>query len=82
MVRTQISLDSELHRRARARATERGISLAEYVRLLLAADLDEGRPPADVSALFNLGSSGGSNIARDKDEMIGEAIEADVLGRR
>ncbi len=82
VVRTQISIDSELHRRARARAAERGISLAEYVRLLLADDLAEPRASRDPSSLFDLGSSGGSDVALNKHAMIGEAVEADVLGGR
>lgn len=77
MARTQITLDSELHRRARERAAELGISLAEYVRRLVAQDLAPPRARADVSALFNLGSSGGSDIARHKDEYIGEGLEAE-----
>lgn len=76
MVRTQITLDRELQRRARRRAAELGISLAEYVRRALARDLAPPTAKVDVSSIFNLGSSGGSNIARDKDAMIAEAMEA------
>jgi len=59
---------------ARVRAEELGISLAEYVRRLVAADLEGEEPPVDPSAVFNLGSSGGSDIARDKDAMLREAF--------
>ena len=76
MVRLQISLPAEDHRRARSRAAELGISIAEYVRRLVADDIGSRRTPGDVSALFNLGSSGGSDIARHKDEYVGEAVEA------
>lgn len=82
MVRTQIALDSESHRRARECAADLGISLAEYVRRLVDRDLGERERRADPSAFVNLGSSGGSDIARFKDEYVGEAIEADVLGDR
>ena len=41
MARTQITLDPELWRRARKRASQLGISLAGYVRQLLAKDLHE-----------------------------------------
>jgi len=75
MHRTQIMLDPEEHRRARQRAADAGISLAEYVRRLVRADLDE-TPTADVSVLFGLADSGGSDIARYKDEYIGDAVEA------
>ena len=79
-VRTQITIDRDLLRRAQAKADSLGISLSEYVRRLVAADLGyrerkifSKRP--DISAVFDLGTSGEpTNIARDKDEMIGEAV--------
>lgn len=74
LVRTQITMDRELQKKARRRAAEKGVSLAEYVRQVVAQDLGEARSKRDVSILFNLGSSGGSNIAKNKDSMIVEAI--------
>jgi DNA-binding NarL/FixJ family response regulator len=82
MARTQITLDPELHRRARRRASERGVSFAEYVPRLLAADLGPRRRRAEVAAVFALGSSGGSDVARDKDPMLGAAAEAGARRRR
>ena len=80
MVRTQIALDSEDHRRAKRRAAERNISLAEYLRTLVRRDLGgEERPAADISAIFGIGNSGGSDIATHKDRYIGEAVEAEYL---
>ena len=76
MVRTQITLDLELQRRAREKAADLGISLAEYVRQVVARDIGGTRRKVDVSAIFDLGDSGGSNIADDKDKMIGEAVSA------
>lgn len=62
-------------REARDRAGGLGISLAEYVRRLVAEDLKGEEPAAvDPSAVFDLGSSGGSDIARDKDSMLREAF--------
>lgn len=80
MVRTQITLESELQRRARQRASETGVSLAEYVRRLVARDLARPEARADVSTIFDLGASGGSNIAVDKDSMIAEAF-ASIRGK-
>jgi hypothetical protein len=74
MVRTQITLESELQRQARRRASEMGVSLAEYVRRLVARDLARPEQKVDVSTIFDLGSSGGSNIAVNKDAMIAEAF--------
>jgi hypothetical protein len=82
MSRTQISLSPEAHRRARARAAAQGISLAEYLRRLVDRDLGEDiRPAADISVIFDLGNSGGSDIANHKDEYIGEAVAARKLRR-
>ena len=74
MARTQITLESEVQRRARQRASELGVSLAEYVRRLVARDLARPETAIAVDRIFDLGSSGGSNIARDKDSMIAEAF--------
>jgi hypothetical protein len=77
MVRSQITLDRELQRRVRERASQLGISLAEYVRRLVVRDLGESRRRADPSLVIALGRSAGSNIARDKDRLIGEAVAAE-----
>lgn len=77
MARTQITLDPELQRRARRKAADSGISFAEYVRQLIARDLAEAPTPADPSAVFNLGDSGGSDVAREKDRMVAEAAESE-----
>jgi hypothetical protein len=79
--RTQIALPPEDHRRARARASDLGISLAEYIRRLVAHDLHGERDPAPVDALFGLGSSSdGADISANKDAYVGEAVAADARG--
>lgn len=78
--RTQITIDPAMQRQAHAKAAELGISFAEYVRRLVARDLGEPKPKVDISVLFDLGaSSQPTDIARDKDEMIGEATWQDYL---
>jgi hypothetical protein len=79
MSRTQISLDSEMHRQARRRADELGVSLSEYVRSLVARDLKTPERKADVSIIFGLGDGGETDIGKDKRRLIGEAFAA---GRR
>jgi hypothetical protein len=74
VVRTQITLDSEIQRRARQRASDLGISLAEYVRRLVARDLGTGQISGDVACVFDLGSSHNSDVARNKDAMIASAL--------
>lgn len=76
MVRTQITMDPETQRHARTRAAQMGISVAEYVRRLVARDLGGGVGGADPSLVFDLGDSGGSNVAVGKDQMVGEAVAA------
>lgn len=78
--RSQITLDPETQRRAQAKAAELGISFSEYVRRLLARDLGEPRPQADVSVIFNLVKAGEpTDIGRDKHKLIGEAVLDDYL---
>ncbi|MGH9344617.1 MAG: hypothetical protein ACRD19_12765 [Terriglobia bacterium] len=76
MSRTQITLAPEMQRRARQRASDLGISLAEYLRRLVTRDLSGPARTGDPSCVFNLGTSGGSDIARNKSSMIAEAIRA------
>lgn len=78
--RTQITMDTELQRRAQAKAAELGISFAEYVRRLVADDLGQHKPKTDISSIFDLVDEGPpTDIARDKDKMIGEAVWQDHL---
>ena len=50
--RTQITMDPEMQRRAQAKAAELGISFAEYVRRVIAQDLGEAKPKADISIIL------------------------------
>ena len=76
MVRTQITLDAEHHARAKARAAALGVSFAEYMRSLVDRDLAGASKEAPVSVVFDLGDSGGGDIASDKDRMVAEAMAA------
>jgi hypothetical protein len=82
MARTQITMEPEIQRRARQRASDLGVSLAEYVRRLVAKDLGNAPPKADPALVFDLGRSHGSDIARDKDAMIAEAFASTGSGKR
>jgi hypothetical protein len=78
--RLQVTFKPEEHRRAKRRAAELGISLAEFVRRSVDQALDEpGRSKRHISEIFGIGNSGGSNVAKLKDQYVGEAIEADYL---
>ena len=73
-------MDPEMQRRAHAKAAELGISFAAYVRRLVACDLGEPKPRPDISIIFDLVKDGpATDIARDKDKMIGEAVWQEYL---
>jgi hypothetical protein len=76
MAKTQIALETEMQRRARKRANELGVSLAEYFRRLVARDLARPETTAQVDRIFDLGTSGGSDIASQKHSMIAEAFRS------
>jgi hypothetical protein len=83
MVRAQIMLEGETQKRARRRASEMGVSFAEYVRRVVERDLaGPKKKQADVSSIFGLGASGKSDIARHKPAMIAEAFAAARKSRR
>ena len=73
--RTQVTLDPETRRRAQAKAAEKKISFAEYVRRLVVDDLDETDTKVDISTVFDLVDDGHeTDVANHKDEMVAEAI--------
>ena len=76
MAKTQITLESEMQRRARQRAADLGVSLAEYLRRLIARDLARPETAAPVDRIFDLGRSGGSDVASQKDSMMAEAFHS------
>lgn len=74
--RTQLTLDAEQHRRAQAKAAALGVSLAEYVRRLIDRDLAEPETGAEASAIYDLGHGGETDVGRDEDALLGEAVDA------
>ena len=75
-MRTQIDLESEQHALVKRKAADLGISMAEYIRRLVERDLAQTGPRSDISAIFGLGDSGGSDIAVYRKEATAEAIAA------
>jgi len=57
MARRRINLDPEIQRRARQRASDMGLSLAEYLRRLTAQDWERPRGAAKPALVFDLGGS-------------------------
>lgn len=62
-----------MHERAKRRAAERGISFAQYIREVVGGDLGE-EPRGDISEIFGIGDSGGSNVAVEKERYLDEAV--------
>jgi hypothetical protein len=78
--RMQITMDPETRRRAHAKAAQLGISIAEYMRRLVTQDLGGPRPKPDISIFFDVIDEGPpTNIARDKDKLVGEAVWQEYL---
>lgn len=78
MVRMQVVLDPEMQRRARKKAAELGVSVAEYIRRLVDRDLGTQGQAIGPDAIFDLGRSREADVAKEKDAMVGAA----VAGRR
>lgn len=77
-MRTQIALDAEQHAKIKQKAASLGVTMAEYIRRLVDRDLNDVAPRADPAAIFSLGRSGGSDIAR---EGTGAAVATAVAAR-
>ena len=75
---TPIVLEPALEKRAQQHAQQLGISLADYIAQLITQDLGNPVPISNPSIIFNLGDSGGTDIARDKDHLLGAAISFDL----
>jgi hypothetical protein len=82
MARAQITLEPEFQRRARQRASDLGVSFAAYIRGLVVRDLSHPKAVVGIESIFDLGSSGGSNIARQKHPMIEEAFDFEAGASR
>ena len=78
VVRTQITLEADAHRRVKRRAADLGISFAEYVRRTLDRDLGD-EPKGDISEIFGLFDSGVSDVSSNINRYLGEAARNEHL---
>lgn len=77
-----IQLDETEIERAREAAEAQGVSTEEFLRQLIAANLPLGGGPVKraFSTMFPLGSSDGpTDISKEKDDMISEAVWDEYL---
>ena len=77
-----IVLPDHHHAAAKRKAARDGISLSEYIRGLVACDLEPEEPADDPAVIFGLFDSGGSRIADGKRAMISEAIDHQFAAKR
>jgi hypothetical protein len=80
-LRAGLNGQAGLQRRAHARAAKLGVSFAEYVRRLIRDDVGATERKTDVSAIFDPGDSGGTDISQHKRRLAGDAIAARKLKR-
>jgi hypothetical protein len=76
--RTQVTLDPDLDRLAKAKAEAIGISFAEYIRRLIRRDLGDAGDRPTFADLAGIGHSGGSDVTRYKDQYLGEAVAGEL----
>ena len=77
MIRTQVSFDAEMYRRAQAEARKQGISLAELVRRAVAGVLSSGKTPPRPWMKWAGSVRGGDAHSSDPD-----SIDAVVYGKK
>ena len=70
------------HAAAKRKAARDGISLSEYIRGLVACDLEPEEPADDPAVIFRLFDSGESRIADGKQAMTTEAIDRQFAAKR
>ncbi|MDE0268573.1 MAG: hypothetical protein OXI96_06010 [Acidimicrobiaceae bacterium] len=75
-MRTRVALEAEQHAMVKRKAAALGISIAEYIRRLIDRDLAVSENEPDISDIFGLGDSGGSDIAVDRKNATAQALVA------
>ena len=82
VVRTQVTLDAEAHRRAKQRAAELGISFAELVRRAVDREVGEPEPKPDISGIVAIIDTGPNDVSANIHAYVGEAVDALDRARR
>ena len=73
-MRTQIALTPEQHARVRRKAADLGITMAEYIRRLVDADLAGVEPASSPESIIGIGASGGGDIASEGKRAVARAV--------
>jgi hypothetical protein len=75
--RTQVYLEPGQHRSLKREAEEKGISLAELLRQIVRDYLRKEHLQEDFFKIVGLGKSGRSDVAKEHDHYLAEAISRD-----
>jgi hypothetical protein len=81
-MRTQIALEPERHARVTQKAASLGITVEEYIRRLVDADLAGAERQASPGAIIGIGRSGGSDIAREGKRAVAEPVAGRATSTR
>lgn len=79
LTRTIISLERSQLRALKARARAQGVSVAEFMRRIVADYLNDQRPPTSVprstfEGMVAIGSSGRADVSERHDALLADAI--------
>lgn len=76
-VRTQVYLAPEHHFFLKEEAKKQGISIAELLRRILDDYVQQARPQGDFMKIVALGRSGHSDVSKEHDKYLAEALSAE-----
>ena len=81
LMRTIITLPDHMHAHAKQRAAELGISFAEFARRLFEKELSRPAPQGDIDSICGIVAGTPFDMARDGEQIIGEAADELLVGR-
>ena len=75
-MRTVITLPDHMHARAKQRAADLGISLAEFARRIFEKELGMPAPQGDIDSICGMVTGEPFDMALDRERILGEAADA------
>ncbi len=81
-MRTVVTVPDHLHKLAKQRASELGISFAEFTRRLLEQELVGTDPQGDIDSIRGIVTGPAYDMAVDGERLIGEATDGLLTHRR
>ena len=81
-MRTVVTVPDHIHKLAKQRASELGISFAEFTRRLLEQELTGTDPQGDIESIRGIVNGPAFDMALDGERLIGEATDSLLTDRR